>query len=109
KVMFNGVADVLVTDGFTGNVVLKTMEGLADFLLTTIRDEAKKTPLGIAGGLLLKPSIGKIRARADWRKVGGAPLLGVNGVVVIGDGRADAEATRKAVLRGAEAVRGGLV
>jgi glycerol-3-phosphate acyltransferase PlsX len=109
KVMFNGPADVVVTDGFTGNVVLKTMEGLADFLLTTIRDEARKTPMGIAGGLLLRPSIGRIRARADWRKVGGAPLLGVNGVVVIAHGRSDAEATKNAVLRGAEAVRGGLV
>jgi glycerol-3-phosphate acyltransferase PlsX len=109
KVMFNGAADVVVTDGFTGNVVLKTIEGVADFLLTTIRDEAKKTPMGIAGGLLLKPSIGKIRAKADWRKIGGAPLLGVNGVVVIAHGRSDAEAAKNAVLRGAEAVRGGLV
>jgi glycerol-3-phosphate acyltransferase PlsX len=109
KQLFNGGVDVAVTDGFTGNVMLKTIEGLAEFLLTSIRDEARKTPLGIAGGLLLKPSIGKIRARADWRKVGGAPLLGVNGVVVIAHGRSDAEATRNAVLRGAEAVRSDVV
>jgi glycerol-3-phosphate acyltransferase PlsX len=109
KQLFSGQADVVVTDGFTGNVVLKTMEGIADFLLTTIRDEAKKTPLGIAGGLLLKPTIGRIRARTDWRKVGGAPLLGVNGVVIIAHGRSDAEATKNAVLRGAEAVRSNVV
>jgi glycerol-3-phosphate acyltransferase PlsX len=109
KQLFSGQADVVVTDGFTGNVVLKTMEGIADFLLTTIRDEARKTPLGIAGGLLLKPTIGRIRARTDWRKVGGAPLLGVNGVVIIAHGRSDAEAIKNAVLRGVEAVRSNVV
>jgi glycerol-3-phosphate acyltransferase PlsX len=109
KQLFNGSVDVAVTDGFTGNVLLKTIEGMAEFLLTTIRDEAKKTPMGILGGLLLKPSIGKIRARADWRKVGGAPLLGVNGVVVIAHGRSDVEAAKNAVLRGAENVRSEVV
>jgi glycerol-3-phosphate acyltransferase PlsX len=109
KEMFNGVADVVVTDGFTGNVALKSIEGSAELLLTSIRDEAKKTPLGILGGLLLKPSIANIRARADWRKIGGAPLLGVEGVCVIAHGRSDAEATKNAVLRATEAVRGGLL
>ena len=61
------------------------------------------------GGLLLKPSLGNIRAKADWRKVGGAPLLGVNGVCVIAHGRSDAEAMKNAVLKGAEAVRGRVV
>jgi glycerol-3-phosphate acyltransferase PlsX len=105
KELFQGGADVVVTDGFTGNVMLKTMEGLAEFLLTTIRDEARKSPAGIAGGLLLKPSIGRIRGRVDWRKIGGALLLGVNGVVIIAHGRSDAEATKNAILRAAEAVR----
>jgi glycerol-3-phosphate acyltransferase PlsX len=109
KEMLRGAADVVVTDGFTGNVVLKVVEGVADFLFTTIRDEARKSPLGILGGLLLRPSIGGIRARADWRKIGGAPLLGVDGVCVIAHGRSDAEAAKNAVLRGAEGVRGGLV
>jgi glycerol-3-phosphate acyltransferase PlsX len=104
KELFKGGADVVVTDGFTGNVMLKTMEGLAEFLLTTIRDEAKKSPWGIAGGLMLKPSIGRIRSRVDWRKVGGALLLGVNGVVIIAHGRSDAEATENAIKRAAEAV-----
>src|ERR1700682_1739859 len=109
KNLFDGSVDVVVTDGFTGNIALKTMEGLAEFLLTTIRDEAKKSVRGMAGGLLLKPSIGNIRAKADWRQVGGAPLLGVNGVCIIAHGRSDAEATKNAIIRGAEAVRGGVV
>lgn len=109
KNLFDGSVDVVVTDGFTGNVALKTIEGVAEFLLSTIRDEAKKSVRGIAGGMLLKPSIANIRARADWRQIGGAPLLGVNGVCIIAHGRSDAEATKNAIVRGAEAVRGGLV
>lgn len=109
KALFEPTADVVVTDGFTGNLVLKTIEGAAAFLQDAIRSEAMKTPLGIAGGLLLKPTIGRIKERTDWRKVGGAPLLGVNGVVIIGHGRSDAEAARHMVLRGAESVRLGLV
>src|ERR1700694_1528273 len=109
KQLFDGSVDVVVTDGFTGHVALKTIEGVAEFLLTTIRDEAKKSLRGIAGGLLLKPSIGNIRARADWRRIGGAPLLGVNGVCIIAHGRSDAEATKNAILKGAEAARSNLV
>src|SRR6202165_1544652 len=109
KQLFDGSVDVVVTDGFTGHVALKTIEGVAEFLLTTIRDEAKKSLRGIAGGLLLKPSIGNIRARADWRRIGGAPLLGVNGVCIIAHGRSDAEAMKNAIRRGAEAVRSNLV
>jgi glycerol-3-phosphate acyltransferase PlsX len=58
---------------------------------------------------LLKPSLGKIREKADWRKVGGALLLGVNGVVIIAHGRSDAEATRNAVLKAAQAVRSNVI
>ena len=109
KQLFDGSVDVVVTDGFTGNIALKTIEGAAEFLLTTIRDEARKSLRGVAGGLLLRPSIGNIRARADWRRIGGAPLLGVNGVCIIAHGRSDAEAMKNAMLRGAEAVRSNLV
>jgi phosphate acyltransferase len=109
KQLFDGSVDVVITDGFTGNIALKTIEGVAEFLLTTIRDEARKSLRGIAGGLLLRPSITNIRARADWRRIGGAPLLGVNGVCIIAHGRSDAEAMKNAITRGAEAVRSNLV
>src|SRR6202171_3581965 len=105
KQLFDGSVDVVVTDGFTGNIALKTIEGAAEFLLATIRDAARKSLRGVAGGLLLRPSIGNIRARADWRRIGGAPLLGVNGVCIIAHGRSDAEAMKNAILRGAQAVR----
>ena len=109
KTLFTGDVDVVVTDGFTGNIALKSIEGVAEYLFSTIRAEVGKSPIAMVGGLLLKPSLGAIRAKADWRKVGGALLLGVNGVCIIAHGRSDAEAVRNAVLRGAEAVRVGVV
>jgi glycerol-3-phosphate acyltransferase PlsX len=109
KELFAGSVDVVVTDGFTGNIVIKTIEGVADFLFSTIKDEVRKNPVSIVGGLLLKPSLGKIRDKADWRTVGGALLLGVNGVVIIAHGRSDAEATRNAVLKAAQAVRSNVI
>ena len=109
KAMFDGDVDVVVTDGFTGNVVLKTIEGVASFILAGIRDAAMASLPGKVGGLLLRPNLQPLRDKADWRKHGGAPLLGVNGVCIIAHGRSDAEAAKNAVLRGAEAVRAGLV
>ena len=109
KAMVQGAADVVVTDGFTGNVVLKTIEGVAEFILSGIRDAAMSSLTGKLGGLLLRPNLKPLREKADWRKHGGAPLLGVNGVVIIAHGRSDAEAAKNAVLRGAEAARNGLV
>jgi glycerol-3-phosphate acyltransferase PlsX len=109
KAMFDGEIDVVVTDGFTGNVVLKTIEGVASFILAGIRDAAMASLPGKVGGLLLRPNLQPLRDKADWRKHGGAPLLGVNGVCIIAHGRSDAEAAKNAVLRGAEAVRAGLV
>ncbi|MEA2683057.1 MAG: phosphate acyltransferase [Chloroflexota bacterium] len=109
RAMFGGSADVVITDGFTGNVVLKTIEGVADMILSGIRDAAMASMTGKVGGLLLRPNLQPLRDRADWRKHGGAPLLGVNGVCIIAHGRSDEEATKNAVLRGAEAARSGLV
>ncbi|MGI8610454.1 MAG: phosphate acyltransferase PlsX [Candidatus Dormibacteria bacterium] len=109
KTMFDDVADVVVTDGFTGNIVLKTMEGLASFVLGGIRDAAMTSITGKVGGLLLRPNLQPLRDKADWRKHGGAALLGVNGVCIIAHGRSDEEAAKNAVLRGAEGVRLGLV
>ncbi|MFN2465937.1 MAG: phosphate acyltransferase PlsX [Candidatus Dormibacteria bacterium] len=109
KTMFDDAADVVVTDGFTGNIVLKTMEGLASFVLGGIRDAAMTSLPGKVGGLLLRPSLQPLRDKADWRKHGGAALLGVKGVCIIAHGRSDPEAAKNAVIRGAEAVRNGLV
>jgi glycerol-3-phosphate acyltransferase PlsX len=100
---------VVITDGFTGNIVLKTIEGVASFILSGVRDAAMASLPGKIGGLLLRPNLQPLRDRADWRKHGGAPLLGVNGVCIIAHGRSDEEAVKNAVFRGAEAVRANLV
>ena len=97
KDIFQGKADVVVADGFAGNVVIKTAEGVAEFLFRTMRDAAKGDPIATLGGLLLRPKLRAIRRRADWREFGGALLLGVNGVAVIAHGRSDARAIFNAI------------
>jgi glycerol-3-phosphate acyltransferase PlsX len=92
KDLFRDACDVAVTDGFTGNVALKTAEGVGEFLLGAISAEARKSVQGMIGGALLKPKLRPIRDRVDYRATGGALLLGVDGEVVIAHGRSDAEA-----------------
>jgi glycerol-3-phosphate acyltransferase PlsX len=103
--VFNGSCDVVVTDGFTGNVVLKTAEGVAELLFGAISREARGSLRGKVGGALLKPSLRPLRDRVDYRKAGGALLLGVAGEVVIAHGRSDAEAIGNAVRVAVLAVR----
>jgi glycerol-3-phosphate acyltransferase PlsX len=103
--LLTGRCDVLVTDGFTGNVALKTAEGVADFLFGTISREARGSLLGRAGGALLKPRLRPLRDRVDYRKTGGALLLGVAGEVVIAHGRSDSEAMANAVRLAVGAAR----
>ena len=97
KDLFRGTADVVVTDGFTGNVALKTAEGVAEFLFAAISTQARASLQGKLGGALLKPKLRPIRDRVDYRKTGGALLLGVDGEVVIAHGRSDAEAIVNAI------------
>jgi phosphate acyltransferase len=102
----SGDVDVVVMDGFTGNVVVKLAEGLGILVNQMIRDTIKSNPMSMLGGLLLRPSLAKARAKMDYRGYGGAMLLGVRGIVVIGHGRSDGEAIRTAVgvaIRGVEA------
>ncbi len=79
-------ADVIVTDGFTGNVVLKTIEGTARAVGGAVSDAARSNPLAMAGGLLLRPALGDLRRRLDPDATGGAILLGLRGVAVVGHG-----------------------
>src|SRR5881628_3241861 len=83
KDIFRGKADVVVTDGFSGNVLIKTAEGAAEFVFQSVRDAVQGDPLATLGGLLIRPKLRAVRRRADWREFGGALLLGVNGVAVI--------------------------
>jgi glycerol-3-phosphate acyltransferase PlsX len=108
KDVFRGGCDVVVTDGFTGNVVLKVAEGIGDFLFSSIAREARKSIGGKVGGALLKPRLRPLRDRVDYRKTGGALLLGVAGEVVIAHGRSDAEATMNAIRVAAQAADRGV-
>jgi glycerol-3-phosphate acyltransferase PlsX len=106
--VFRGGCDVVVTDGFTGNVVLKVAEGIGEFLFASIAREARKTLGGKLGGALLKPRLRPLRDRVDYRKTGGALLLGVAGEVVIAHGRSDAEAAMNAIRVAARAADQGV-
>jgi glycerol-3-phosphate acyltransferase PlsX len=97
KEFMAGAADVAVTDGFTGNILMKTTEATAKYMSDLIRDELMSNPLTILGGLLTRSAFKRIRSRLDPNEVGGAPLLGVNGVVVIGHGRSNAYAIKQAI------------
>jgi glycerol-3-phosphate acyltransferase PlsX len=107
--LFKGKADVIVCDGFTGNVLVKTAEGAAEFLFRSIRDAIKSDPVASVGGLLVRPKLQQLRQRVDWRELGGWLLLGVNGVTVIAHGRSDARAIRSAVRVARDAAQGQLI
>jgi len=109
KDLLAGRADVVVADGFVGNVAIKMMEATADFLFRTLREELPKSPLGLLGGLLIRGRVARIRARIDWREFGGAPLLGIDGVAVVAHGRSDARAIKNAIRVTKEAAEQDLV
>ncbi len=98
KELIGGLVDVAVTDGFTGNVMLKTSEAVGKLLMEKIKAAIKSGgPLAILGGLLIKPALSSIKKLMDPSEEGAAPLLGVNGLVFIGHGRSDASAIKNAV------------
>jgi len=102
-------ADVVVADGFTGNVFIKTIEATAKMLTELIRAEIKANPLTAVGGLLAKPAFGRVARQVDPFEVGGGPLLGVNGVVIKGHGRSNGRAIRNAIGQARRAVEGKVV
>ncbi|MBR5258509.1 MAG: phosphate acyltransferase PlsX [Clostridia bacterium] len=101
-------ADVIVCDGFTGNVILKYAEGLSKNLFKMIKTEALASFTGKLGGLLLRGAFGKIKKRMNKDEYGGAPLLGVNGLVVKAHGSSNAYAFRKALEQARKMVMGDL-
>ena len=109
KDVFASKADVVVADGFVGNVAIKMAEATAEFLFRNLRDEIPRTTTGKVGGLLIRNDVRRLRARIDWREFGGAPLLGIDGVAVVAHGRSDARAIKNAIRVTREAVENGLV
>jgi glycerol-3-phosphate acyltransferase PlsX len=95
--VFSGAVDVIVTDGFTGNVMLKLSEGLTDAMLSMIKRELTASAVTKAGAMLAKPAFRNIKKRLDYSEHGGAPLLGVRRIVVIGHGSSNARAIRNAI------------
>jgi glycerol-3-phosphate acyltransferase PlsX len=104
KEIFGGHTDVAVTDGFTGNVLLKSTEAVAKLIIEKIRESIKDGgPLAMFGGLLVKPAMGQVKKLLDPSEAGAAPLLGVNGLVFIGHGRSDSLAMKSAIRVAKEA------
>lgn len=109
RAIVEGSADVIVTDGFTGNVALKLLEGTVSMLFEEVRGAVRSTPPAMLGGLLLRPALERRRSRFDYRRYGGVPLLGVDGIVMVGHGRSDAHAVASAVVTAAAAADAGMM
>lgn len=109
KEVFAGEVDVVVTDGFSGNVFIKTSEAVASFMSRIIRSEITSSPISSVGGLLVRPAFKRIGTMLDPSEHGAAILLGVDGLVFIGHGRSDAKALVSAIRVAREAVLSGLL
>ena len=95
--VFSGAADVIVSDGFTGNVALKISEGLVEVVETLLTEELSSTITMRVGSLLTRRALRRFRRRVDYSEYGGAPLLGVAGIAIVGHGRSSPKAVRNAV------------
>lgn len=101
--IFKGTADVVVTDGFTGNVLLKGCEGLVEWIADAVKEEVMRGSLfEKLGAWLMRPALRRFKHRSDYAETGGAPLIGVDGVVIVCHGGSDARAIRNAVLTAGE-------
>jgi phosphate acyltransferase len=109
KEILAGAADVVVMDGFSGNVLIKSMEALGNTLFGLIRQEIKADWRSTLGGLLVKPALKRVYRQVDPFEVGGAPLLGVDGLVIIGHGRSNAYAIKNAIRQAQLAASGQIV
>ncbi len=102
----NNAADVLVCDGFSGNLILKFMEGVAKSLIGMIKKEIKADPISMLGGLLAKGAFKRVKKDMDYSEVGGAPLLGVQGAVVKGHGSSNGHAVACAIKQCRKIIEG---
>jgi glycerol-3-phosphate acyltransferase PlsX len=107
--VYGGAADVIVCDGFTGNVALKISEGLVEAIEELLGDELSRTLTTRVGSLLTRRALRHFRRRVDYSEYGGAPLLGVGGTVIVGHGRSSAKAVRNAVAMAYRFAAAGLI
>ncbi len=103
--IFEMVSDVVITDGFTGNVILKTSEGLARSTVHWLKDVISKNPVRITSAVLLRNAFRELKAIADSEEFGGAPLLGINGSCIIGHGSSQAKAIKNAIRVAGETIK----
>jgi glycerol-3-phosphate acyltransferase PlsX len=108
RYILQGVTDVVVTDGFTGNVALKLLEGTSKVLLSQVKDAITGSPVAKTAAAVLRPALNRLKDRLDPDTYGGAPLLGVEGVCIIGHGSSRSKAVCNAIRVAAQAGRGGL-
>lgn len=102
--VLTGAADVIVCDGFTGNIALKIIEGAAEFFTRLLKEELGKGLAGMAGALLARGAFKRFKKVVDYTEYGGAPLLGVRGICIISHGRSSAKAFKNAIRAAAECV-----
>ncbi|HEX6324751.1 MAG TPA: phosphate acyltransferase PlsX [Vicinamibacterales bacterium] len=107
--LYSGSADVVVCDGFTGNIALKVSEGLVETVEDMLREELSETLGTRLGWLLSRRAFRNFRRRVDYAEYGGAPLLGVAGITVVGHGRSSAKAVRSAILMAARLAGEGFI
>jgi glycerol-3-phosphate acyltransferase PlsX len=101
--IFKGTADVVITDGFTGNVLLKGCEGLVEWIGEAVKEEVMRgSILEKLGAWLMRPALRRFKHRTDYAETGGAPLIGIDGVVIVCHGGSDARAIKNAVLTAGE-------
>lgn len=97
--IFNANINVLVCDGFSGNVILKSCEGVAGAIFKILKADIKTNLISKLGAVLMKPSFMRLKKKIDWQEYGGAPLLGVKGCVIISHGKSDARAIQNAIFQ----------
>lgn len=107
--LFLGEVDVVVCDGFIGNICLKLSEGLAEVVINMLKQEVQKSFISLLGFSLAKKALREFKKKSDWREYGGAPLLGVKGAVIIAHGKSDAIAIKNAIKQAVNFIKIGLI
>lgn len=97
--IFDESIDVVVCDGFTGNIVIKTSEGVAESITNIIRKNVKQSPVAIAGAILMKKVFKILKTQVDYAEYGGAPLIGINGCAIVSHGKSNAKAIKNAIFQ----------
>ncbi|MBD3800243.1 MAG: phosphate acyltransferase PlsX [Campylobacterales bacterium] len=106
--IFNGTVDVVVCDGFIGNLVLKSSEGVASTITHLIKDYIRKSPIAITGALLMRKVFKLLKKELDYAEVGGAPLIGVKGCVIVSHGKSNSKAIKNAIKQAIDFVDTGV-